>query len=37
MQRGEIIEECCVENHPQIIRYIDADDKITVQYIVASC
>ena len=35
IQRGEIIEGCCVENHPQIIRYIDADDQITAQYIVA--
>ena len=35
IQRGEVIEECCVENQPQIIRYIDADDEISAQYIVA--
>ena len=35
IQKGEVIKECCVENQPQIIRYIDADDEITAQYIVA--
>ena len=34
IQKGEVIEECCVENQPQIICYIDADDEITAQYIV---
>lgn len=35
IQRGEVIEECCVENQPQIVRYVDADDEISAQYIVA--
>ena len=35
MQRGEVIEELCVENQPQLIQYIDADDEISAQYIVA--
>lgn len=34
-QRGQVIEECCVENEPQIIRYMDADDEIPAQYVVA--